>query len=918
MTQLLQIQLENCTISLDEEDTEEYGICYEKICDAVREFEISVDKTSKVLLDSDIRIADIKNWIGEQKILLEPFRTARTRAKQCRENELLAQEEKKVEQFARLAEERRQRFVDEEGLVINASRSESASSFASATGSIIKRKSARLQEYTISPFKGDYIDWTRFWNQFKVEVDGSDIAEISKFNYLTEMLKGKPKDDISGLPHTPAGYIEAKNILMENYGKDIKIHRALIKELEGLPEIHSLEHLPEIHEFYEKLARIVRTLRTLEKIDSAQSTVYTLFDKLGPVREILAQRDDCWEDWKLEDLVKHLKLYVDRNPLPMVTEEKPSFPHNEKPNRYNRGGGEVDKLLFQNLNRTFACVYCSSTEHKSFQCVKILSVAGRREILKNKGLCFNCTRDGHNAQKCKSRGCLKCGQKHHTSICLNPVPTTTVSGTEGVTELLKMSNSTTTTTLHAMVRANVGGVQTRVMIDTGAGSSYISTQLITILGIKPVRRETRVIEQMFGTVTRKVEIFEVKVRSNEIEGFEMNLECVNAEKSTLTSLPNPHFKELKGKHQRLKKLKFSDEEVTENLLPIHILIGSADYPRIKTTEPPILGEDPDKDPGAEFTMLGWVLYGRYVANVTCTNKSFLLNSVQDEFDRLCSLDVLGICEPTRENEFHEEFSETIQQNQSGFYEVKLPWKQDHPTLPENKELTVARLHGLRRSLEKRGFLKEYNDIMTEQKRKGILEPVPKDDCEKGKIVHYNPHQLVVREEAESTKKRVVYDLSARRNQKTPSLNDCLKIGPSLQPLMFDVRLRNRMKPYCITGDIEKAFLQIRVHEEDRDAQRVLWYDDLNLGTIQELRFTRVIFGAGPSPYILGATLRKHSGKYKEKYPETVKSLEDDTYVDDIQHGGDLPEELPKFKKEATSIMEEGGFNLHKWHIATKT
>ena len=38
-----------------------------------------------------------------------------------------------------------------------------------------------------------------------------------------------------------------------------------------------------------------------------------------------------------------------------------------------------------------------------------------------------------------------------------------------------------------------------------------------------------------------------------------------------------------------------------------------------------------------------------------------------------------------------------------------------------------------------------------------------------------------------------------------------------------------------------------------------------------------------------------------------------TYVDDVQSGGRQKEELLKFKEEAIKIMEEGGFQLHKWH-----
>ena len=78
-------------------------------------------------------------------------------------------------------------------------------------------------------------------------------------------------------------------------------------------------------------------------------------------------------------------------------------------------------------------------------------------------------------------------------------------------------------------------------------------------------------------------------------------------------------------------------------------------------------------------------------------------------------------------------------------------------------------------------------------------------------------------------------------------------------------------------------------------------------------FTRVVFGSGPSPYILGATIQKHVAQYAEVFPQTVEDLQRDTYVDDVQSGGEDAEELQWFKREATQIMAEGGFQLHKWH-----
>ena len=134
------------------------------------------------------------------------------------------------------------------------------------------------------------------------------------------------------------------------------------------------------------------------------------------------------------------------------------------------------------------------------------------------------------------------------------------------------------------------------------------------------------------------------------------------------------------------------------------------------------------------------------------------------------------------------------------------------------------------------------------------------------------------------------------------------MGPPLQPMIFDILIRNRLKLPCTTGGIQKAFLQIKVDPRDRDALRLLWHENLDLRTVVQNRFTRVIFGSGTSPYILGATLKKHVSQYADKYPSTTDELLKNTYVDDVQSGGDH-----KFKEEAIKFMEDGGFHLHKWH-----
>ena len=85
--------------------------------------------------------------------------------------------------------------------------------------------------------------------------------------------------------------------------------------------------------------------------------------------------------------------------------------------------------------------------------------------------------------------------------------------------------------------------------------------------------------------------------------------------------------------------------------------------------------------------------------------------------------------------------------------------------------------------------------------------------------YYLPHKPVIRENAESTKMRIVYDASAKSNCSSPLLNRCLETGPALQNQLWSVLARSRFFPGALCGDIKQTFLQVHIKEENRDALR---------------------------------------------------------------------------------------------------
>lgn len=113
----------------------------------------------------------------------------------------------------------------------------------------------------------------------------------------------------------------------------------------------------------------------------------------------------------------------------------------------------------------------------------------------------------------------------------------------------------------------------------------------------------------------------------------------------------------------------------------------------------------------------------------------------------------------------------------GRYEVSLSWKEHHPVLPDNHKLSLKRLHGLLRILRQdQPLLQEYDRIIETQLKEGIVQKFDEaEDMTAISKVHYLPHHVVMRQDKQTTKLRIVFDASVKCDG--PSLNECLYRGP---------------------------------------------------------------------------------------------------------------------------------------------
>ena len=190
---------------------------------------------------------------------------------------------------------------------------------------------------------------------------------------------------------------------------------------------------------------------------------------------------------------------------------------------------------------------------------------------------------------------------------------------------------------------------------------------------------------------------------------------------------------------------------------------------------------------------------------------------------------------------YDEFKEQLRRSEEGWYETGLPCMGNHTPLPNNKEGSLRRLASLVRKLERNGSIDDYNAVIQEQLAEGIVKRAP--NSVEGREFHI-PHKGVVRETAESTKLRIVSDASARAWNGSPLVHRC----------KTSVLIRGRFNPIAITGDIKKAFLQVRIRPEERDALRFHWLKNMETKEVETLRFTRALFGLVPHLFYLEGSL----------------------------------------------------------------
>ena len=204
----------------------------------------------------------------------------------------------------------------------------------------------------------------------------------------------------------------------------------------------------------------------------------------------------------------------------------------------------------------------------------------------------------------------------------------------------------------------------------------------------------------------------------------------------------------------------------------------------------------------------------------------------------------------------------------------------------------------------KAFREQFNDFI---ERKVIRELSQEEmDNYKGPVNYISIFE-VKKEDSASTPIRIVSNSSLK--YEGMSFSDTLMKGPNTLNDLYKVLLKFRTYPVALVGDLAKMYHTVLTTEKELHLRRILWRDmklDEEPKTYGPLV---VMFGDKCAPAITSAAIRETADLYSHIDKVAAEKIKDDMYVDDMATGGDNHEETELLKKNASTIMEKGGFHF---------
>ena len=271
--------------------------------------------------------------------------------------------------------------------------------------------------------------------------------------------------------------------------------------------------------------------------------------------------------------------------------------------------------------------------------------------------------------------------------------------------------------LPAIIPVKIQGLTFWAYLDTGSGRNFISSEAANQLKLNPTHHETRQMVTLNGTKRQSMPIFHIAMDSLDGKTRE-RIEVTGSKMPEFATVRRPDMNELKLKYEHARDKKFYVRSGDE--YKIDIILGDSTYCKIKTEE--IYKGNPG-EPIVEGTTFGWVIHG---GDDHATDQCMFMRETND-YEKLYSLDVLGVQDRGENDQLDvlKEFKDDITRREDGRYEVRVPWIPGSTLESTNEQASRRRLQNVNKKLIQNPDLKkEYEKIIEDQLRDGIIETVP--------------------------------------------------------------------------------------------------------------------------------------------------------------------------------------------------
>lgn len=307
------------------------------------------------------------------------------------------------------------------------------------------------------------------------------------------------------------------------------------------------------------------------------------------------------------------------------------------------------------------------------------------------------------------------------------------------------------------------------------------------------------------------------------------------------------------------------------------------------------------------------LDGNQCANISHAQENSF-NELQKSIQKFWEFEDISMC---NKNDANHELVEQIFQrshyrDETGQFIVTIPLNPNVQKLGSSREIALKRFLMLEKRFEKNSeFKQKYVEFMREYEQLGHMREVTTAP-EPGEMVYYIPHHGVFT----SNKFRVVFDASCKTNEEI-SLNDIQLVGEKLQRDLHEQIMRFRKHAIGIIADINKMYRQVKIIPSQYNLQRIFWRENPN-DKLKEYCLVVITYGLASSPHCAVRAMIEGANSMIELYPEAVKIIKENFYMDDGLFGAHSKEKALALAKDVKYVLSKSGFDLCKWKSNERT